>query len=152
MIWVVVAGIILFLIISSYFKKHKEADEKTLRPMPEWAIIANSSTENNRERMCYSLVIQAGTILEGLNVIPLSKLRALMLKPELSKSNFVLLIISLAPNITPKNQQEILRKSFNERQARVYLANCIEMILVYGEASDLENISIQACSPTLDWT
>ena len=111
MIWVVVVGIILFLIISSYFKKHKEADEKTLRPMPEWAIIANSSTANNRERMCYSLVIQAGTILEGLNVIPLSNLRNLMLKPELSKANFVLLIMSLAPNIIPENQQDALRLS-----------------------------------------
>lgn len=152
MIWVVVVGIILFLIISSYFKKHKEADEKTLRPMLEWVIIANSSTVNNRERMCYSLVIQAGTILEGLNVIHLSKLRALMLKPELSKSNFVILIMSLVPNIIPENQQEVLRKSFHERQARVYLANCIEMILIYGEANDLENLSIQACSPALDWT
>lgn len=151
MIWVIVVGIILFLIISSYFKKHKEADEKTLRPMPEWSIIANSSTENNRERMCYSLVIQAGTILEGLNVIPLSKLRNLMLSPKLSKANFVLLIMSLAPNIIPENQQDALRQSFHERQARVYLANCIEMILLYGNASDLEDIAIQACGPVLAW-
>lgn len=151
MIWVIVVGIILFLIISSYFKKHKEADEKTLRPMPEWAIIANSSTANNRERMCYSLVIQAGTILEGLDVIPLSNLRNLMLKPGLSKANFVLLIMSLAPNIIPENQQDGLRLSFHERQARVYLANCIEMILLYGNVSDLESIAIQACGPILDW-
>ena len=151
MIWVIVVGIILFLIISSYFKKHKEADEKTLRPMPEWAIIANSSTSNNRERMCYSLVIQAGTILEGLNVIPLSNLRNLMIKPGLSKANFVLLIMSLAPKIIPDNQQDALRLSFHERQARVYLANCIEMILLYGNANDLENIAIQACGPILDW-
>lgn len=152
MIWVIVVAIILFLIISSYFKKHKEADEKTLRHMPEWSIIANSSTANNRETMCYSLVIQAGTILENLNVIPLSNLRNLMLKPGLNKANFVLLIMSLAPNIIPEDQQIVLKESFQERQARVYLANCIEMILRYGDASDLENIAIQACGPTLEWT
>ncbi|MCT9496941.1 hypothetical protein [Acinetobacter baumannii] len=151
MIWIVVVGIILFLIISAYFKKHKEADEKTLRPMPEWAIIANSSTQNNRERMCYSLVIQAGTILEGLHVIPLRKLRDLMLKPGLNKSNFVLLIMSTAPNIIPENQQYTLKQCFHERQARVYLATCIEMILLYGKPDDLENISTQACGSPLSW-
>lgn len=151
-IGIVVASIVLYLVISSYLKKHKEADEKTLRPMPEWAIISNSSTQNNRERMCYSLVIQAGTILEKLNVISLSQLRTLMLKPGLSKSNFVLLVMNLAPNIIPENQQEVLKKTFYEKQARVYLATCIEMVLIYGNTNDLENISIQACSKPIDWT
>lgn len=147
----VVACIILYLLISSYFRKFKDADEKTLRPMPEWAIIANSSTRNNRDRMCYSLVIQAGTVLEGSNVTQLSVLRKIMMKPNFSKSNFVLLIISLVPNIVPESEQEGLKRQFNEEQARVYLACCIDILLIYGGYSKLEEISINACREPMAW-
>ncbi len=38
--------------------------QKTLRPMSEWVILANSGTRGHREKMSYSLIVQAGAILE----------------------------------------------------------------------------------------
>lgn len=150
-IWII-AICVIFLLVTSYFKRYKEADEKTLQRMQEWAVIANSSTLGNRERMAYSLIIQAGTILEKLNILELRILRNLMVQPKFNKSNFVLLIISAAPNIIPEKAQESLKNSFKEQQARVYLATCIETVLLYGGTSDLEKLAKEACCEPLDWT
>ena len=78
LIWFVVIAIVLYLIISNHFKKYKAFDEATLRPMPEWIVIANSGTEKRKEKMSYSLIVQSGNILEGLNVLPNKALRQVM--------------------------------------------------------------------------
>ncbi|MDN8746048.1 hypothetical protein Q0M32_14575, partial [Staphylococcus aureus] len=86
LIGLIVAGIVLYLIVSSYLRRSKDADEKTLRPMSEWVILANSGTKGHREKMSYSLIVQAAAILESQKVLPNKSLRSLMIsKPELSK-------------------------------------------------------------------
>ena len=68
--------------------------------MSEWVILANSGTRGHREKMSYSLIVQAGAILEQQNVLPNKSLRNLMIsKPELCKSNFVLFIMESASNL-----------------------------------------------------
>lgn len=151
LIWFVVGMIILFLILSNHFRKFREADEKSLRPMSEWAILANSSFPKDKERMAYSLIIQAGTILEQLNVVKLKELRSLMLIPNFTNSNFILFVLTLAPNIVPDSNKEILKESFYNQQSRVYLANCIEVILTFGEEGALEKIITESCSPARKW-
>lgn len=143
LIWFVVIVIVIVLMLSSHFKRYREADEKTLRPTPEWIIIANSGSKKHRERMAYSLVIQTGTILEGMNVIPLKTLRMLMNDvPELSKANFVLQILLAAADLYPTD--EFLSNSYETSQARTHLATCIELILSNGGARALAKVAISA--------
>ena len=150
LIGLIIAGIILYLIISSYFKKSKDADEKTLRPMSEWVILANSGTRGHREKMSYSLIVQAGAILEQQNVLPNKSLRNLMIsKPELCKSNFVLFIMESASNLGSE-QFDFLKTSYKTEQARVHLAQCIGLILHHGSESALAQIALAACSDPLD--
>ena len=150
LIGLIIAGIILYLIISSYFKKSKDADEKTLRPMSEWVILANSGTRGHREKMSYSLIVQAGAILEQQNVLPNKSLRNLMIsKPELCKSNFVLFIMESASNLGSE-QFDFLKKSYNTEQARVHLAQCIGLILHHGSESALAQIALASCSDPVD--
>lgn len=151
LIWFVVGMIILFLIISNHFRKFKDADEKSLRPMREWAILANSSFPKDKERLAYSLIIQAGTILEKLDVIKLKELRSVMLGSDFTNSNFILFVISLAPNIVPESNKDLLKESFYNQQARVYLANCIEVVLKFGEDGALEKIITESRSPAREW-
>lgn len=151
LIWFVVGMIILFLLVSNHFRKYKEADEKSLRPMSEWAILANSSFPKDKERMAYSLIIQAGSILEKMDVIKLKELRAPMLVPNFTNSNFILFVISLAPNIIPESNKESLKDSFYNQQARVYLANCIEVVLKFGESGVLDRIIAESCTPAREW-
>jgi len=132
LIGLIVAGIILYLIISSYLKRSKDADEKTLRPMSEWVILANSGTRGHREKMSYSLIVQAAAILEKQKVLPPKSLRNLMIsKPGISKSNFVLFLIE-APSTLCPNEFDFLKQSYNGDQAREHLAKCIGLILHYG--------------------
>ncbi len=167
LIWLLVGAILIAIALSNYFTeeqkdtgedtsipipkseatantgkiKYREADEKTLRPMPEWTIIANSSNSKNRERMSYSLIIQAGNILEGIDVIPLSSLRMLMNEvPGLSKANFVLQILLAAADLYPTD--EFLTNSYETSQARTHLATCIELILQSGGARALAKVAI----------
>ena len=150
LIGLIVAGIILYLIISYYFKKSKDADEKTLRPMSEWVILANSGTRGHREKMSYSLIVQAGSILEQQNVLPNKALRNLMIsKPELCKSNFVLFIMESASNLGLE-QFDFLKTSYKTEQARVHLAQCIGLILHHGSESALAQIALAACSDPID--
>ena len=150
LIGLIVAGIILYLIISSYFKKSKDADEKTLRPMSEWVILANSDTRGHREKMSYSLIVQAGAILEQQNVLPNKALRNLMIsKPELCKSNFVLFIMESASNLGSE-QFDFLKNSYKTEQARVHLAQCISLILHHGSESALAHVALAACSDPID--
>jgi len=150
LIGLIIAGIILYLIISSYFKKSKDADEKTLRTMSEWVILANSGTRGHREKMSYSLIVQAGAILEQQNVLPNKSLRNLMIsKPELCKSNFVLFIMESASNLGSE-QFDFLKTSYKTEQARVHLAQCIGLILHHGSESALAQIALAACSDPVD--
>lgn len=150
LIGLIVAGIVLYLIISSHFKRSKDADEKTLRPMSEWVILANSGTQGHREKMSYSLIVQAAAILENQKVLPNKSLRNLMIsKPELSKSNFVLLTMESTADLCP-NEFEFLKKSYKTEQARVHLAQCIGLILHYGGESALAQIALAACSEPID--
>lgn len=150
LIGLIVAGIILYLIISSYLKKSRDADEKTLRPMSEWVILANSGTRGHREKMSYSLIVQAGAILENQNVLPNKALRNLMIsKPELCKSNFVLFIMESASDLGAE-QFDFLKNSYKTEQARVYLAQCIGLILHHGSESALAQIALASCSEPVD--
>ncbi|TPU59474.1 hypothetical protein FJU42_20490, partial [Acinetobacter baumannii] len=142
--------IVLYLIVSSYLRRSKDADEKTLRPMSEWVILANSGTKGHREKMSYSLIVQAAAILESQKVLPNKSLRSLMIsKPELSKSNFVLLIMESTAELCP-NEFEFLKKSYKTEQARVHLAQCIGLILHHGGESALAQIALAACSEPID--
>lgn len=146
----IIAGIILYLIISSYLKKSRDADEKTLRPMSEWVILANSGTRGHREKMSYSLIVQAAAILENQNVLPNKSLRNLMIsKPEMSKSNFVLFIMESTAKLCP-NEFDFLKSSYKTDQARVHLAKCIGLILHNGSESALAQIALAACSEPVD--
>lgn len=146
----IVACIILYLLVSTYFRQYKEADEKTLRPMSEWVILANSGTRAHREKMSYSLIVQAATILENQKLLPHKALRNLMTsKPELSKSNFVLLIMESTLDTFP-NEFNFLNKSYKTEQARVHLAQCIGLILHHGNESALALIALAACSEPID--
>ncbi len=146
----IIACILLYLFVSAYFRRFKEADEKTLRPMSEWVILANSGTRGHREQMSYSLIVQAAAILENQNVLPNKSLRNLMIsKPELSKSNFVLLIMESTFDICP-NEFDFLKKSYQTEQARIHLAQCIGLILHHGSESTLALIALKACSEPID--
>jgi hypothetical protein len=146
----IVACIILYLLVSTYFRRFKEADEKTLRPMSEWVILANSGTRGHREKMSYSLIVQAAAILENQKVLPNKSLRNLMIsKPNLSKSNFVLLTMEAALDNCP-NEFDFLKKSYKTEQARVHLAQCIGLILHHGSESALALIALAACSEPID--
>jgi len=145
LIWFVVIAIVLYLIISNYFKKYRAFDEATLRPMPEWIVIANSGTKKRKEKMSYSLIVQSENILEGLNVLPHKALRQVMVaRPDMSKSNFVLFILLAAADLD-LNQDTFLENSYDRSQARHYLAISIELILNHCGASELAQIAIKAC-------
>lgn len=146
----IIACIILYLLVSTYFRRYKDADEKTLRPMSEWVILANSGTRAHRERMSYSLIFQAAEILENQKLLPRKALRNLMTsKPELSKSNFVLMIMESTLDTLP-NEFDFLKKSYKTEQARVHLAQCIGLILHHGSESALALIALAACSEPID--
>ncbi|MGR2826423.1 hypothetical protein FY048_13025 [Acinetobacter sp. 1124_18A] len=129
LIGLLVIAIIIFLLISSHFRKYRDADEKTLRPMPEWVILANSGTRNHREKMAYSLIVQAAAIVEQQKILPPKSLQNLMItKPRMSKSNFVLFLLEAPTTLCP-NELNFLKQSYNGDQARVHLAKCIGLIM-----------------------
>ncbi|MCU4387227.1 hypothetical protein [Acinetobacter haemolyticus] len=145
LIGLIVTGIIIFLIISSYLRRSREADEKTLRPMSEWVILANSGNSRNREKMAYSLIVQASAILENQKILPHNSLRSLMIsKPELCKSNFVLLIMESALDVSPSDS-DFIKKSFKTEQARIYLAQCIGLIIHKTGEHGLAEIALASC-------
>jgi hypothetical protein len=149
LIWLVVITIVIVLMLSAHFKRYREADEKTLRPMTEWTIIANSGNRKHRERMAYSLIIQTGTILEGLKIMPLKSLRMLMSEtPDISKAHFVLQILRAAADLYPTD--EFLANSYETKQARTHMATCVELIIANGGARALARVAISARGePTL---
>ena len=147
LIWFVVGAIVLYLVVSNYFRKYRAADEASLRPMPEWMIIANSGTKNHKEKMSYSLIIQAANILEGLNVLPQKALRQVMIaRPDISKASFVFFILQAAAYLDLETNEYIfLENSYDRNQARQHLAISIEFILKHGGAAELAQIAIKAC-------
>lgn len=143
LVWFVIVVVVIFLIISNYFRQHREADEKTLRTISEWSIMANSRNAKYRERMSYSLVVQAGNILENMGVFSLKSLRMLMRDvPGISKANFVLLILLTAADLHPES--DMLEASYTKNQARQHLAICIELIVKNGGPRALARIAIEA--------
>jgi len=145
LIGLIVTGIIIFLIISSYFRRSREADEKTLRPMSEWVILANSGSMGNREKMAYSLIVQASSVLESQNVLPHKALRNLMIsKPEICKSNFVLLIMESASELDAYSF-DFLKNSYKTEQARIHLSQCIGLILQKSGEHGLAQIALASC-------
>ena len=147
MLWgILIAIIVMYLLISSYFRRSRDADEKTLRPMSEWVILANSGTQGHREKMSYSLIVQAAAILENQKILPNKSLRNLMIsKPDLCKSNFVLFIMEATFDICP-NEFDFLKNSYKTEQARVHLAQCIGLIVHHAGESTLAKIALSACS------
>lgn len=144
LIGLVVGAIILYLLVSFYLKKYKDADEKTLRPMSEWSVLLGSSSRSNMEKMSYSLIVQAEATLEKLGVIPRKTLRDLMSsRPKLSKLHFVILISDTAFNLSPQDI-EFLERSKKTAQARTHFAQCIELILIRQGYSALEDLANRA--------
>ena len=145
LIGLVVVAIILCLLVSSYLRKYKNADEKTLRPMSEWAVLVGSGSRGNAEKMSYSLIVQAEATLEKLRVIPRKSLRDLMIsRPGLSKLSFVLLIKEATFDLSSDDVQ-FLEESSKTAQARTHMAQCIELILLRKGQSALERIADKAC-------
>lgn len=145
-ITLVVVAIILYLIISSHFRRSKDADEKTLRTMPEWAVLASSGTKGKAERMSYSLIIQAEATLVKLGVIPKKALRDLMnARPGISKLSFVAFIKEETFYLNADDVR-FLEHSNETAQARTHLAQCIELILLRRGYGALEKIANKACT------
>ena len=148
-ITLVVVAIILYLIISSHFRRSRDADEKTLRTMPVWVVLASSGTKGHAERMSYSLIIQAEATLVKLGVIPEKALRNLMIeRPGISKFSFVALIKDETFYLNA-NDVRFLEQSSETAQARTHLAQCIELILLRRGQATLEKIADKACSENL---
>lgn len=148
LIGLVIAVIIIYLIISSYLKNYRDADEKTLRPFHEWIILSSSRNKRSRERMAYSLLIQAELILEKEKRLQHKTLRNLMISnPQLCKTNFILFIVESTIKFDiPLNEVMFLKESYERDQARIYLAKCISLILHYGGAFALKDLAVKACS------
>lgn len=148
-ITLVVVAIIIYLIISSHFRRHRDANEKTLRTMPVWVVLASSGTKGHAERMSYSLIIQAEATLVKLGVIPEKALRNLMIeRPGISKFSFVALIKDETFYLNA-NDVRFLEHSSETAQARTHLAQCIELILLRRGQVTLEKIANRACSENL---
>lgn len=148
-ITLVIVAVILYLIISSHFRRYKDADEKTLRTMPEWAVLASSGTKGNAERMSYSLIIQAEATLVKMGILPKKALRNLMSsKPGISKLSFVAFIKEETFYLSSSDVQ-FLERSNETAQARTHLAQCIEMILLRRGQATVEKIADRACSENI---
>ena len=148
-ITLVVVAIILYLIISSHFRRYRNADEKTLRTMSEWAVLASSGTKGHAERMSYSLLIQAEATLVKLGVIPNKTLRDLMNeRPGISKLSFVAFIREETYYLNA-NDVRFLEHSKETAQVRTHLAQCIELILLRRGYGALEKIANRACSENI---
>lgn len=146
-----IIAIVIFLYVYTHLNFMKDADGKTLRPMSEWFIFARSSTYSNREKMCYSLLIQAANLAEQVNIVSIETIRQIMRKPNLCKANFVLSIMQHATVMAYQEELVFLEKRFEEDHARAYLAFCIIIILSHYELNYLNKISLDACSTPVEF-
>lgn len=154
LILILVIAIIIYLLISRYFRKAREADESTLRPMLEWSILANRGSYIEREKRCYSLITQASSGLERLGIIPEKTLRNLMIQtPEASKANLVILIMNLAEDFAKERgyDKDLERNSYYTLQARVYFSTCIQIIIEEKGLEILKILTVAACNKPIEW-
>lgn len=139
-------AIVIFLYVYTHLNFMKDADGKTLRPMSEWLIFARSSTYSNREKMCYSLLIQAANLTEQMNTISIDTIRQILRsRSNLCKANFLLLIEQHATGMASEEEFMLLEKSFKEDHARTYVGYCITIIMFNRGLDYLKMISENAC-------
>lgn len=143
-----IIAIVIFLYIYTHLNFMKDADGKTLRPMSEWLIFARSATYKNREKMCYSLFIQAANLTEQMNVISIDTLTQIMRStPNLCRASLLLLIEQHATTMASEEELMSLEKSFKEDHARTYIGFCIMIIMLHHGLGYLKIISANACTP-----
>ena len=115
--------IVLYLIISRYFRRHNRATERTLRPIREWIILAQSVTPSEKDVMCFSLILQAGLILDKLNVIEHSEFRKIVTIQGFNNTNFVYMVFNSALTVLPDSWLQEMATPDN--QVRVFFAQCL---------------------------
>jgi len=151
LVWIIVGIVLLVIVMSNFLGKSKENDsnkayEKTLMPMAEWWDIVGDSSISQREKLSYSLILQAATIVESRDLVAPGSLKTIMdSNPEISSSNFVLFLLETVSDCH-LGEFNFLKNSFKTDQARVHLAINIELLLKHGGPTALSRIALAACS------
>lgn len=144
-----VLGLLVALIGFILSKKEPSADEKTLKTMIEWSSLATVANSTKAEKMSDRLIIQAEALLQQSNILPAGSLRNLMIsKPGLSKLLFIGLLKEATFSFGPEDLI-ILHKSYERSEARIHIAQCVELLLKHRGMSALEEIAQEACSKRL---
>ena len=150
-----VLGLLVALIGFILSKKEPSADDKTLKTMIEWsslanvANVANVANSTKAEKMSDRLLIQAEALLQQSDILPAGSLRNLMIsKPGLSKLLFIGLLKEATFSFGPEDLI-ILHKSYERSEARIHIAQCVELLLKHRGMSALEEIAQEACSKRL---
>ena len=144
-----VLGLLVALIGFILSKKEPSADDKTLKTMIEWSSLANVANSTKAEKMSDRLLIQAEALLQQSDILPAGSLRNLMIsKPGLSKLLFIGLLKEATFSFGPEDLI-ILHKSYERSEARIHIAQCVELLLKHRGMSALEEIAQEACSKRL---
>lgn len=144
-----VLGLLVALIGFILSKKEASADEKTLKTMIEWSSLATVANSTKAEKMSDRLIIQAEALLQQSDILPVGSLRNLMIsKPGLSKLLFIGLLKEATFSLGPEDLI-VLHKSYERSEARIHIAQCVELILKHRGMSALEEIAQEACSKRL---
>lgn len=124
--------------VYKFFNNSRKADDYSLFSMPKWIVLANSGRAGGVSRMSYSLLIQAGNILEVGGVYSLSSLRQVMRRfPSLKKHLFIILVVKTSEMIHQENNElDIYLDSFENSEARLHLAKCFATLMANGIAID----------------
>ena len=144
-----VLGLLVALIGFVLSKKEPSADEKTLKTMIEWSSLATVANSTKAEKMSDRLIIQAEALLQQSGILPAGSLRNLIIsKPGLSKLLFIGLLKEATFSFGPEDLI-ILHKSYERSEARIHIAQCVELLLKHRGMSALEEIAQEACSKRL---
>jgi hypothetical protein len=159
--WIFIAlvvGIILF--IYSDKKDSRLLDEKTLRPMSEWFVIAASSSKRQQRLMSWSILHQACHTLAKQGHIYEKDFKKLMKTKGFNPANFVFSILDEAEKINTNpdiNNVDIqLSKIWDTGQARNFVANSIVIILtkktaLFPGAHQLVLLAHSSAGPQINW-
>ena len=136
---IAVVLIVLYLLISRYFRRHNQATERTLRTIGEWITLAQSVSSSEKDVMCYSLILQSGMMLDKLQVVEHSKFREIVTIQGFSSTNFVYMVLNAALTTLPDNWIKEMEAPNN--QARVFFAQCLTALMERG-VSDRQGIEL----------
>ena len=126
--------VVLFLFMRGLFS-FKNATQLTLRPFKEWIVLAKGGSKKEREVMSHTILLETGSLLEGVNIISQNEFKKMFSGSRIYASDVIILTL-----ITTHIQDHFSDSSefpLNEsHQVRIYFYNCFCRLYFEGFYSE----------------